>query len=235
MKALLKKIAQKFGYDIMHLPTNSTVRRQIDLLRANDVNLILDVGANTGQFVTRMRQWGYQGNFVSFEPLPDAYKQLELAATKDRAWKTANLALGDFDGKAVIHVSRNSYSSSILDILSAHVESDPDSEYIADVKVPVRKLDSIIDEYCPPGQNLFMKIDTQGFERKVIEGSVNSLNRIVGLQMELSLIPLYQGETLMQEMIAIMKGYGYRLKLLEGGHMNYETGELLQVDSFFYR
>jgi FkbM family methyltransferase len=235
LKVLLKKIAQQFGYDILHLPTHPTVRRQLDLLRANDVNLILDVGANTGQFVKRMRQWGYQGGFVSFEPLPEAYTQLELAASKDKSWKTVNLALGDFDGNAVVHVSKNSYSSSILDILPAHVESEPDSAYIADVTITVKKLDSIIDEYCPAGQNLFMKIDTQGFEKKVLEGSVNSLHRIMGFQMELSLVLLYEGETLMQEMISIMKGYGYRLKLLEGGHMNYETGELLQVEGYFYR
>jgi FkbM family methyltransferase len=235
MKALLKQITRRFGYDILHLPTDPLVRRQMDLLRTSRIDLILDVGANTGQFAKRMRQQGYKGAFVSFEPLPAAYKQLEQAASRDAAWKAVNLAIGDFDGTTTIHVSKNSYSSSILDILPAHVESEPNSAYMGDVTVKVRKLDSIFDAHCSPGKNIFVKIDTQGFERQVFEGSVNSLDKILGFQMELSLVPLYQGETLMQEMIALLKRYGYKLKLIEGGHMNYETGELLQVEGYFYR
>jgi len=235
MKAFLKQIARRFGYDILYLPTDPLVRRQMDLLQSSRIDLILDVGANTGQFAQHMRQWGYKGAFVSFEPLPDAYKQLEQSAYRDSAWKAVNLAIGNFDGTTIIHVSKNSYSSSILDILPAHVESEPNSAYMGDVTVKVKKLDSIFEAYCPPGKNIFVKIDTQGFNRQVFEGAINSLDRILGFQIELSLVPLYQGETLMQEMIVLLKRYGYKLKLIEGGHMNNETGELLQVEGYFYR
>jgi FkbM family methyltransferase len=235
MKKLLKDLAQRFGYDIQRLPTDPVVRRQLDLLAAYGIDLIFDVGANAGQFGQRMRQWGYTGGLVSFEPLPDAYRQLCQLAKKDPQWQTANLALGNYDGETSIHVSHNSYSSSILDILPAHVASAPDSAYVREEIVPIRRLDTILDDYIRPGQRLFVKIDTQGFERQVLEGSRHSMDRISGFQMELSLTPLYEGETLMQEMIQVMKEYGFTLKLLEGGHADYKTGELLQVEGYFYR
>lgn len=235
MKQLLKNIARRFGYDIQRLPTDPLVRRQLDLLSSNGIDIIFDVGANVGQYGRRIRQWGYRGDLVSFEPLPDAYRQLTHIAQKDTDWRTANLALGNYDGETSIHISQNSYSSSILDILPAHVASAPDSVYVREAVVQIRRLDTIIDDYLRPEQRLFVKVDTQGFERQVLEGGLRALDRIYGFQMELSLTPLYAGETLMQEMITLLKDYGFVLKLLEGGHVDYQTGELLQVEGYFYR
>ena len=235
MKAFLKKIARKYGYDILHLPTDSLVRQRLDLLKQYDINLIFDIGANVGQYAQKMREMGYQGEIVSFEPLPGEFQQLKKKAEGDFRWKAAEFALGNFNGTAEIHVAQNSYSSSILDILPVHVESAPDSVYVGTKTIKVRRLDDVIDQYFLPGQNIFVKIDTQGFERQVFEGSMASLSKIKGFQMELSIVPLYEGETLMQEMVDLLRSYGFKLKLIEGGHRNYETGELLQVEGYFYR
>jgi hypothetical protein len=80
-----------------------------------------------------------------------------------------------------------------------------------------------------------IKIDTQGYERRVFEGCKGSLDKIAGFQMELSLVSLYEGETLIQEMVDLLRKHGYKLMLLEPGHKNYKTGELLQVEVVFYR
>ena len=84
-------------------------------------------------------------------------------------------------------------------------------------------------------QNLYVKIDTQGFERQVFDGSMWSLPHIKGFQMELSLQPMYEGETLMQEMLHLLQSSGYKLKLMDSGHRNHKTGELLQVEVYFFR
>jgi len=235
MKAFLKKIAQKYGYDILHLPTDPLVRLRLDLLKQYDINLIFDIGANVGQYAQKMREIGYQGEIVSFEPLPREFEQLKKKAEGDFRWKVAEFALGNFNGTAEINLAQNSYSSSILDILPVHVESAPDSIYVGTQTVKVRRLDDVLEQYYLPGQNILVKIDTQGFERQVFEGCIASLSKIKGFQMELSIVPLYEGETLMQEMVDLLRSHGFKLKLIEGGHRNYETGELLQVEGYFYR
>lgn len=119
--------------------------------------------------------------------------------------------------------------------MPVHLESAPESAYIHKVGVPITTLDAVIDRYYYPGTNLYVKVDTQGFERQVFEGGRQSLDKISGFQMELSLVPLYEGETLMQEMVDLLRNHGFKLILIEGGHRNYETGELLQVEGYFYK
>lgn len=223
------------GYDILHLPVDPFTRQQFHFLKKHNIDLIFDIGANTGQYAFELRKWGYSGRIVSFEPLSDAYEKLHRNSAGDSLWDTVNTAIGDEDGEKFIHVSENSYSSSILDILPRHTGSAPDSVYSGMENVSIKKIDTIIDQYFDEGRNLFIKVDTQGYEKKVYNGCKKSLDKIKGLQMELSLLPLYQGETLMQDMISLLRQDGYRLMLLGSGHQDYFTGELLQVEAIFFK
>ena len=76
---------------------------------------------------------------------------------------------------------------------------------------------------------------TQGFEKQVFQGCAESLDQIRGFQMELSLVPLYRGEALMQEMVDLLREKGFTLRILESGHSSYTTGEMLQVEGIFFR
>lgn len=235
MRSLIKKIAKKFGYDFVRLPADINLKRRMELLRQHNINLLFDIGANKGQFVKTIRELGYNGKIVSFEPLPDAFNILKVKSINDNNWEIIETAVGNFDGKVEINISKNSYSSSILDILPLHVESAPDSIYIDKITVPITKIDSIIDRFYFNDQNLFTKIDTQGFEKSVLDGCENSLDKIKGFQMELSIVPLYKGEVLMQDMVDILRAKGFKLMLIEGGHCSYTTGEMLQVEGTFYK
>ncbi|GAB3693531.1 FkbM family methyltransferase [Spirosoma flavus] len=235
MRKILKNIAQQFGYDILHLPTDPMLRQQLDLLRKYNINLVFDVGANTGQFGQRLRKLGFTGQIVSFEPLPDAFQQAKNTSDQDAAWTVVHTAIGNFIGETSINVSQNSYSSSILDVLPIHVASAPESISLYKIDVPVQTIDSLIDQYYTEDSRLYVKIDTQGYEKQVFEGCLRSLDKISGFQMELSLMPLYEGETLMFEMVNLLRDHGFKLMLLEAGHRNYDTGEILQAEGYFYR
>ena len=182
-----------------------------------------------------MRGWGYKGRIVSFEPLSSAYKVLVKRAKGDPLWETRNIALGNHDGKIEMNISGNSVSSSILDMLPMHVQSVPQSAYIDKEEVIIRKIDSILDDYYRPGEKLYLKIDTQGYEKNVIEGAEKALDIISGIEMEVSLVPLYKGEILLAEMISFMSGKGYTLISVKPGFFNRQTGRLFQVDCSFFR
>jgi len=235
VRSFIKKILNRIGYDILHLPTDPLIRKRLELLQGNKIDLILDIGANSGQFALNLRQLGYKSKIVSFEPLPDAFDQLKKNSSRDINWNVKNIAVGNFSGEVEINVSKNSYSSSIYEILPRHIESTADSAYVGKIIVPIDKVDNFISEYYKDGLNLFIKIDTQGYEKQVLEGCARSLPLIKGFQLELSLTPLYRNETLMLQMIDQLRLYGYKLMLLEEGHRDYITGEILQVEGMFFK
>jgi hypothetical protein len=145
------------------------------------------------------------------------------------------MALGDKDGEATINIAGNSWSSSILEMLPSHMRSAPESHYVGQEQVRLSTLDSIIGPLRVEGGNVLLKVDTQGFEEKVLNGASQALRLINTLQIEMSLTPLYQGGVLFPEMYALLAGKGYQLVSLELGFEDPQTGRLLQVDGIFHR
>lgn len=236
LRSLIRKSLRSVGFDLIRFNSISHPEaRRIKLIVQHGITLMFDVGANAGQYGEHIRELGYRGRIVSFEPLTSAYKQLVEKIATDPLWDKANIALGDYDGEAEINIAGNSFSSSILDMLPVVAQSAPGSGYIGKEKITVRRIDSIIDKYRKSDDRIFLKIDTQGFEKNVIEGAERSYKDIVGVQMEVSLVPLYKDETLLAEMVNFMMKRGYTLMSLEPGFSNPDTGQLLQVDCIFFR
>ncbi len=83
---------------------------------------------NIGQYAKLLREFGYSGRIVSFEPLSSAYSQLKAVSKKDPLWEIApQAAIGNQEGEIIINIAGNSYSSSALPMLDAHLESAPES------------------------------------------------------------------------------------------------------------
>ena len=237
LKSLIKRAIRYCGFDLCrYLPLSSDHTQLMAMLKQHRVNLIFDVGANVGQFGKQLRDSGYAGRIVSFEPLSTARKQLLDASCQDGLWEIApQAAIGNEDGEVEIHVAGNSVSSSVLDMLDAHADAAPDSTYVGSEKVSLRCLDTIGIDYILSDTVLFMKIDTQGYEDKVLQGASKMLANAVGLQMELSFIPLYRGQLLYDEMIAQLKDLGFELWGITPVFIDPVSGRLLQVDATFFR
>jgi len=179
IKKIVRKIIRSAGYDIVRYQpeANPTIQSK-KLIETFDVDTVIDVGANVGKFGVKLRKLGFQGKIISFEPLSSAFEELQEKAENDSNWEAVNVALGDKNESAEINVSGNSLSSSILDMLPMHEEAAPESHYIGKEKIKVKTLDSIFEDYCSTENNILLKIDTQGFEKKVIEGASESLDAI---------------------------------------------------------
>src|SRR5579863_5225118 len=137
-----------------------------DFLAARQVDLVLDVGANIGQFGKALRSRGYRGEMISFEPVNAVYRQLKATADRDGNWQTHNMALGAAAGRAALNVSRSTVFSSILDQSPDTSRMEPDSAVIRQEEVTVARLDDLVE---PSGDRIvFLKIDTQGYERLVL-------------------------------------------------------------------
>ena len=210
--------------------------RFISMLRTHNVNLIFDVGANAGQFGVLLREIGFDGKIVSFEPLSDARESLQNISRNDPMWQIAlQTAIGEENGEIEIQIAGNSQSSSVLDMLDTHVRAAPDSKYIGKEKVALRTLDSIAPDYMDSNSISFIKIDTQGYETQVMNGAKKLMSQIVGLQVEISLVPLYKGQCLFDEMLKKLKNDGFELWSISTVFSDPNTAQLLQVDATFFR
>lgn len=228
----MNKNIQKFKNKINPFLSKDLLRR-IKIMKFFKINVLFDIGANNGQYAVKMRKMGYDKKIISFEPLKGAYRNLERASRKDDDWIINNYAIGDKDGSGIINISENSFSSSILRMLPSHSESAPNSKFIDTQEITIKKIDSVFNSFTNLGDRVMLKIDTQGYEKKVIEGALSSLKNILIIQIEMSIIELYEGELGFIEMIKLLNDKGFKLFSLENGFSNLDSGQLMQVDGIF--
>lgn len=207
--------------------------RRSKILKHHGIDLLFDVGANAGQYGEMSRMLGYTEKIVSFEPVDDAFQRLKKAAAKDSKWEINRYALGDVAGTSTINIAGNSFSSSILNMETAHVEGSPESKYIGTQEIEIKTLNEVFHSFYQKGNKVLLKIDTQGYEKNVLEGSDAILDKIELIQLEMSLVQLYENEPLYQEIIHYLDEKGFTLISLENGFSNVQTGQLLQVDGIF--
>jgi FkbM family methyltransferase len=208
----------------------------VGLLNKNNINLVLDVGANAGQFAQSIRTNGYDKNIVSFEPLLEVYNNLLKISKNDNRWKVyKRCALGDRNEKSSINVSAYEQSSSILSMTSLHSKIKKNSEYVSKQEINIYKLDSIFNEICSSKDKIFLKVDTQGYEDKIIDGAKKSLSQIKGILLEASLVELYKGTTLWLDLILKIQKLGFLPWLIDRGFSDNINFRTLQVDIVFLR
>ena len=238
LRTLIKNAVHKIGFDLHRLtPSSNPAFQLLKALNRFEVDLVLDVGANVGQFASELRSVGYKkGILVSFEPLSAAHTALSEAASSDPTWHVhPRSAIGDHDGEIVINIAGNSVSSSVLPMMESHSSAAEDSAYVGVESVPLRSLDSVAPAYLAKSRRPFLKIDTQGFEWQVLDGAVATLPKIHGILCELSLVPLYEGQRLWMDMIQRLESEGFTLWSIQKGFTDPRDGRTLQVDAIFFR
>lgn len=237
MKAQIKRLLRRQGWDLHRFGPTQSPDAQLDrVLRGFGIDLVLDIGASHGQYGELLRELGYRGRIVSFEPLASAHAGLTARAARDPHWTIAPRgAIGAEDGEITINVAGNSASSSVLPMLAAHSDAAPVSRYIGQEQVALARLDTVAGAYVDGSSACFVKIDTQGFEAAVVAGGPATLAGAAAVQVELSLTPLYAGGTLYDQMLDLMRGHGFELWAMWPGFGREHDGRLLQMDAIFAR
>ncbi len=234
----IRKSALRFNVDVRRAtPFNQDFMRVATYLSQRNISLVLDVGANDGGYASDLINTSYGGKIVSFEPLPVAHEKLVARAKpyKSRWAVFDRCALSCTDGHADFFISANSVSSSLKEMHESHVMAAPNSRTEAVIKVKTCMLDSISE--CLSGHDsVFLKLDVQGGEMDVLRGAVESLSsKIVGVQVELSLVPLYGNQSLHAEIVEFFADLGFMLWDIIPGFRDSSSYRLLQYDGIFFR
>jgi FkbM family methyltransferase len=232
LKVAVRSTLHKRNLDLVKDPFP---RRIAASLAFFDVETVIDVGANVGQYGAALRASGFGGQIVSVEPLSDAYGRLARRCANDPQWVAVHTAVGAAPGTLSINVSANSYSSSVLPMTSAHTGAAPGSEYVGAEAVPVTTVAELVERFGLDPARTWLKIDTQGYEAPVLDGAGPLLGTFAAVQLELSFVPLYDGQALFDELVGRLAGAGHVLFGLEAGFSDPRTGRTLQCDGVFVR
>lgn len=238
LKHEIRHLFHHFGIDIVRYPLHDPLARTVKLLDHHRVDCVVDVGANDGGFARGIRGLGYKGRIISFEPLQEPFGSLHRKSIADAKWEAFQYAIGDAKSHVTINVSGNSgMSSSVLPMLETHTVVEPDSRYVGTETVNQERLDELLPELgIGRDSRTFLKIDVQGYERAVIDGASRLLagGVIVGLQLELSLVPLYEGAMTYREGLERAEILGMTLMGLDPAFADSTSGQLLQADAVFF-
>lgn len=246
LRPRIRSAFRRVGYEVHRLPTeppsiarepstNTQMPQARQIIEQVSPAVVIDVGANSGEYAFDLREKGFAGEIVSFEPLPDAHAELVERAASDPLWIAApRMALGDRPGTTEINVAGNSYSSSMLEMLALHASEAPGSAYVDKARCEVSRLDDALDRLGVTVTDAFLKIDTQGYEHQVLLGATRTLARCVAVQIEISLVPLYAGAVPTWKTIALLGEAGFDLAYT-APVFQAEDGRMLQIDGTFVR
>ena len=228
MKKKIKNIIQKFGYNLekIHSGKHPVLSRKIDL--------VLDVGANTGGFAKELRDLGYKDHIVSFEPVKQSHKKLEENSKFDKKWLVhKRCAIGNKNKKISINLSKNSSISSILSFnKSKYIDKKKLSYNSKEITTQI-KLDSCFSKYSNNKKNIFLKIDVQGYEDKVLKGFTQFLKKIDMVQIELSNHEIYKNQKLSSYFFNFFYKRKFVLSSVTPVFFDKKGINLLQFDAIF--
>ncbi|BCX48318.1 methyltransferase FkbM family protein [Haloferula helveola] len=220
---LVKKIVRRNGFDLVrHIGLG-------ELLSINRVDVVVDIGANDGGYVQALREDGWEGSVVSFEPQPAAFSRLQERFAGNPNWKGRELALGEENGTFEMNIHE-------MDVLSSFLtKTEKETSAGKTVSVEMARMDSVFDAVLGSHSRPFVKIDTQGFERQVINGFGSRTSDVVGWQLELSVEALYEGQPRIEEILGLMRELGFSLWRILPGLRDPRTLRIYEVDGIFFR
>ncbi len=198
------------------------------------VDTVLDIGANTGQFTKTISVLLPSAKIYAFEPLPGCFKSLQQFANLHKNITVFNTGIGDLSGECSFEQSAFSPSSSFLKMNDTHKKAFPHTQDSNIVKVKISKLDDIT-ESLDLGISLFIKIDVQGYEDKVLEGGERTIKRAKIIIVETSFVSLYESQPLFDDIYCKLRDWGFSYVGMIDQACDPNTDQILQGDAIFIR
>lgn len=206
------------------------------MLRRLDINVVLDVGANRGQFATKLRKHGYTGRIISFEPLAELAKVLEEASAGDPEWTVLNYALGEEDGTAEIN-ARPGAMSSLLPTSEFGEQWHENLRKSRKETIQIRRLDTVyadaVADVADP--KVYLKLDTQGFDLAAFNGGGEVIKHVQAMQSEVSCVPIYDGMPKLHETLPVYEEAGFAINGMFPVNFDAKTARVIEFDMVLIR
>jgi FkbM family methyltransferase len=234
LKEKFQKLFRLVGLEVnkysFYNSEHALLKKCLDLF---SINFVIDVGANAGQYGTKLREAGYNFHISSFEPLEKSFLELKIKAAKYKDWYVYNFAAGSKHEELMINVSENLVSSSLLGMTTFSKQAEPKSQYYTKQKIKVIPLEGFFHDKGINGKNIFLKMDVQGYELEVLKGYDSLLSKTSVVQLEMSFVPLYESGPLYDTIFSFFKERNFEVYTIIPGFRDPQTGRMLQADGIF--
>jgi FkbM family methyltransferase len=198
-----------------------------------DLDIIIDVGANQGQFSIASSKYFPKADIYAFEPSKKTFDKLTENTKEISNLHLSNCALGNSSGTITFFENDYSHASSILKISKTQVDNQPATRNVTESTVDIRKLDEVGINFGTENRaKVLLKLDVQGYEKNVLEGSINVLEKIDYILFESSFVQMYDNEPLFNELNDFLTNHKFRfIKPLD--FFKSKDGDILQMDALY--
>lgn len=236
LRVLLHRAERKLGVELRRGYSDNAHHRRARVLRHARITLVLDGGANCGQYGIALRKHSaYRNRIVSFEPVAAAFAELSAVCAPDPLWECCKQALADSSGVVAMGVAPASHLSSLLAARALEDGAPLDATASSEEMVETVRLDEVAGDIIGPHDRTMLKLDVQGFEKRALEGSLGVLDRLDLLECELSFVALYEDQPTLREMIEWIDDAGFDPIGVEPNYGDPVTGALADADFVFRR
>ena len=237
VKRVFQALFHWAGLEVVHYPNRLSLGRQlVGLIAEREIDLAIDVGANVGQFGKMIRSSGYKGRLLSYEPVDTSFRQLQETAKGDREWRVHKSGLGSARATGSMNIMEGSVLNSLYTPSCYGRARFPNSAVVAQETVAIARLDQLVadEPWLRNSDRALLKIDTQGHDLAVLEGSRGILHTIQIIVIEMSVRPIYHGTPRLEDTMAALREAGFDLfDLFPTSHDN--QGALIECDGLFVR
>lgn len=236
-KQSVKWLLWKSGLEVSRAALSESQQAlTLRLAALSGTTFVIDVGANEGQFATGFLTYRPETKILSFEPSAEAHAKAVMYSSKYPNWDVYDrVAVGAHAGTVELNIAGNSVSSSLLPMGPIHAEAAPESRYVQKEMVRCAPLDDLVTARLVNDEKIYLKIDTQGYELRVLEGASRTLDHVVAIQTEVSFVELYKGQPLAQDVIRFLEAMNFSVFAFSNGLRHPISKKLLQADIYFIK
>lgn len=181
-----------------------------DLIKnIKQLNTIIDVGSNKGQFMLLMEKHFPNKSIHSFEPINEMLEKQKKFFSYKKDIFFNNFALGSSISRKEFYITNRKDSSSFLKIDDKENNSE---NYIVKEKrdVEIQTLDNYFNNKNIL-QPILIKLDVQGYELEVLKGSTQVLKKIDYLLLEVSENEMYKTQATEFEIIEYLRQFNFNI------------------------
>jgi FkbM family methyltransferase len=205
-------------------------------LENTDSPVVVDVGAFIGNTIQKIVDVSPKATVFAFEPQPQLAKLINERFRSNSQITVYPCGVGAAKGTLQMHISDQPETSSFLPVTEFGRKSAPFAESNNLITADIISLDEWYAALPAPLEIIdLIKIDTQGFERFVVEGGQQVLSRTRYLMVEAAFKPVYENQLPFDALIGLLRKIGYDLEAVAAGYWDRNNGQLIEVDILLKR
>jgi FkbM family methyltransferase len=198
------------------------------------IGTVIDIGANTGDYAEFLDGFFKPRAIYAFEPLASCQPRLAALAEKIPHLRVFQVALAETEGEETFWENDYGPSSSLLHVSDMHKRAFPHTASESHSRVKLARLDDVLD-VSSLDRDIFIKIDVQGVEDRVIRGGQAIFSAAEIVLIEMSFAAMYDSQPMFEEIHDLLFACGLRFVGMKNQTEDPETGQPLFVHCFYRR